>query len=157
MTALTWASPQLNATLAAPQCDRMSRSWAGVGSSANRYANRVTRHPGRSQPQHVPHGWRHPAVRTGARTTTSGSGAHYGQGRHQSRRGPRPATYDRTPTAAAWTYSAPNLAKRSRCSTTIVVTSGSPSNINSFPLAPFRAGPTSVTTDPPQVVPARPG
>jgi hypothetical protein len=48
--------------------------------------------------------------------------------------------------STASTYSAPNLAKRSVCSTTIVVTSGSRSNVNSFLRRPFSADPTSVTT-----------
>src|ERR1035437_8676320 len=48
--------------------------------------------------------------------------------------------------STASTYSAPNLAKRPGCSTTTVVTSRSPSNVNSFLWCPFSADPTSVTT-----------
>ena len=48
--------------------------------------------------------------------------------------------------STASTYSAPNLANRSLCSTTTVVTPGSRSKANSFLRRPFSADPTSVTT-----------
>ncbi|SNQ49983.1 Uncharacterised protein (modular protein) [Frankia canadensis] len=48
----------------------------------------------------------------------------------------------------ASTYSAPNRANRPRCSTTIALTPGSPSNTNNFPRWPFNTEPTSVTTRP---------
>ena len=48
--------------------------------------------------------------------------------------------------STASTYSTPNLANQSLCSTTTVMTFRSRSKVNSFPRRPFSSGPTSVTT-----------
>src|SRR5674476_1675420 len=95
MTALTWARPQLNATLAAAATGPEPVS----GRARNRYACNVTGRPTRAQRPHVPHDWRQPAVGTGARTATSGSPPGHGQGPHQPAQGPRPATCAKAPTA----------------------------------------------------------
>src|SRR5258707_7321791 len=106
----------------------------------------ATARPARSAPARRPYSRAQRLVRISvtSRTRSSSTPAGSAGSTTNSR---RPCTASAASAAsAASTYSAPNRANRSRCSTTIVVASGSRSSPRNFLHRPFNAEPTSVTT-----------